>query len=83
MNADGRSPNHVEAAFFGDGAGFSIEVVEHFHVIGNKSDRHYDRGDAGLQTPQYIADVGLQPRLPRRTTAALIYQLPPADADAF
>ncbi len=34
------STDHVQAQRFADLSGFDIQIVEHFHVIGNKADRH-------------------------------------------
>ncbi len=42
MHADRGGSQHVHAALAGDGLRFGVEIVDHFHVIGDESDGHDD-----------------------------------------
>ena len=63
MNAHRAGPQHVHATFVGDGLRFDVEIVDHFHVIGDEADGHYDYVGSALQPAQYVRDVGLEPGL--------------------
>ena len=79
MRADRRAAKHVEPDFVADLFGFDVQIVQHFDVVRNETDRHDDSVLHAVCRPQFAqddADVGLEPRLVGRTTAALIRELP-------
>lgn len=58
-------------------ARFDVEVVQDFHVIGEKADgsqHHRTREIALFHLAQIVENIGLQPWLPWCTTAALIHE---------
>jgi hypothetical protein len=73
VNADRRGADHLYSPGITDLAGFRIEIVEHFHVIGDETDRYDHDIGAGIHFAQHISDVGLQPRLAGGAAAALIH----------
>jgi len=74
MNPDGGRPREIHAQFAAQFEGFGIEIVDHFHVVGEKPD--WGENDLGLAAGVQFADVlqyvGFEPRLRRRSAAALI-----------
>src|SRR6185503_4044163 len=57
---------------------FDIEIVNDLHVVRNKTNRRDDDVPNALIVKlfQMVANVGTEPRLRRRTTAALVDNLP-------
>ncbi len=57
-------------------AGDHVEVVDDLHVVGDEADRHDDHGGHMLRGEglDVRADVGFEPRLSRRTAAALVHE---------
>src|SRR5579859_3024403 len=78
MRAGGSSAYHLHVKLVAQRSRFGIKVVEHFHVIRNKSngtDNHAtDTG--GVLLAQIVADIGRKPRLRRRSATALENQRP-------
>ena len=64
-------------------AGFGVEIVDDFHMIGDKSDGSDDDFAARRQFLEVLADIGSDPRLRRRSAAALVDQLPLSGARGF
>ena len=85
VSADGGGADHVDAELVAKLAGFRVEIVEHFQMVGDEADR---RDDDVLQLgsvvlfAQEVADVRLEPRLLRRAAAALVDQVPVVSSDA-
>src|SRR5665811_1905313 len=79
MVPDGRRALHSDSRLACDLRRFDIEIVEHFDVIAQKTDRH-DYRCLRVQAPKRILDVGVEPRLARTPAAALVGELPAADS---
>ena len=52
MHADRGGAHHVHAALAGDGLRFGIEIVDHFHVIGDETDGHHNYVGAAIHLAQ-------------------------------
>lgn len=78
MAADGTGAGHRDAKFVAEVAGFVIEVVQHFHMIRQETDRrdHGRLAAVSVQRAECIADVRFEPRILRTAAAALIHELP-------
>ncbi len=81
MGFDGSGADHSNAELIADGAGFGVEVVQDFHVIGEEA--YGDEDGVGWILFEEIADVGFEPGLRGRAGAALIDELPLVTADGF
>ena len=69
-----------------EGAGFDVEVVEHFEVVGDEADGDEQQAievAGSVQLIDAVAHVGFEPRLLRGTAAALVDELPARQARAF
>ena len=79
MEADGGSSDELDAEFFRLGGSFFVQIVEDFHVIGDKADGLDDHAlYVGLRVKLFdaVANIGLEPGLLRRSGTALIDQFP-------
>ena len=78
MRADGAGADEIHAQRLGSLFCFRVEVVQHFHMIGDESDRDDDDvfGTLRGQLAKMIVDVGFEPGLRWRAAAALIDELP-------
>ena len=67
MHSDCSRANHLETQFITQRPGFGVEVVKHFHVIGDETDGHDDSagGAPPVRFTQIVADIGFQPGLCR------------------
>ena len=65
MHPNRGGAHHVDAAFTGDVLGFGVQIVDHFHVIGYKTDRHDNYVGAAIHFAHHVANVGLEPGLAR------------------
>ena len=79
VRANGAGADHVQSEFGTHVFGFGVEVELDFHVVRNESDRRDDYvGESAFLSyfAQVVADIRLQPRLCRRTAAALVDETP-------
>ena len=77
---DGRA-DHRHVQVLAEPGNLHVEIVDHFHVLGEESDRrHDDVAAAGIAAKggQAVTDVGFQPGLFGGTAAALVDQVPRA-----
>src|SRR5690242_15641190 len=84
MCADRGCADHIDAELFTTTAKLGVQVEHDFQVIGDKTDWHdHDVADRRLCVLRLdeITNIGLKPRLLRRTTAALVRKLPIAAAE--
>ena len=75
MSAHRGAANHWQLNLLAEIPGFRIEIIEHFHVVGKKTDgsNHDRRGKLLLLGCfQAIENVGPEPGLRRRPAAALV-----------
>jgi hypothetical protein len=70
VGSDRAGPYEFNAAVTGDGRRFSIQIIEYLHMIRQKSYR-YNCEPPGIGLADVISDIGFEPRLSGRTTAAL------------
>ena len=77
--------NQVQAEFACQSRRLDIQVIQHFHVIGYKPERRNQnvRHAFTVQAPQMIQNVGAEPRLVRRSAAALKDQIPVVESGSF
>src|SRR5271157_4216898 len=84
MRTHGPRANHRQAQLLAEVHRLHVEIIENFHVVGEKPDRMDDQGRCSpiLQVPEVIENVGLEPGVLRPAASALIYQGPAAGGDA-
>ena len=75
MIADRCRTLHPDFAFARDLCELNIEIVQHFDVVAEKTERHHDRC-ARIEVSDRFGYVRLEPRLARTAAAALIRELP-------
>jgi hypothetical protein len=73
MHAYGSRAHHVDTSLLTDRASFCVEIVQHFHVIRNETDRHEHDVRARLHLAQRVSNIRLEPWLIRRAAPALIH----------
>ena len=78
MRAYGGNSDHADPEFLTGVFGFGVEIEENFHVIADEAE--WNDGDVGDtfsgELFDAIAHIGLEPRLLRRTAAALEDKFP-------
>ena len=57
MGSWGCGADHLDAELVAEGAGFGVQIVEDFHVVGEEADGDDDR--VGWIRAEVIVDVGL------------------------
>jgi hypothetical protein len=83
MHAYRGRPHHGDTALVTNRARLGVEIVEHFHVVRDETDRHDHHLRARIHFAQHISHIRLEPRLIGRTAPALIHQAPGRNPDAL
>jgi hypothetical protein len=83
MHPNRGGADQIHAALAGDVLRFGVEIVDHLHVVGHETDGHDHYVGAAIHFAKHVANVGLEPRLAGRSTAALINQAPIANAQTL
>ena len=83
MRAGGRRANKVHSHLLRELLGFDVEIVNHLHVIRNKTDRRDNDIPHAFQLFKVVANIWTEPWLRRRTAAALINNFPVLDAECL
>jgi hypothetical protein len=78
VSSDGFGAHHVHPQRGGRFGGLDVEVETNLEVIGHEANRCDDdiAYSLGVELPEVIDDVGLEPRCPGRSAAALIDESP-------
>jgi len=77
VSAHGGGSHHLHSQFVAQVERLGVEIVKHFHVVADEADGRDDEfaGTGGVALPDVVEDIGFEPRLRWRATAALPHQL--------